>query len=293
MLNFSLKQLRLFVTIAQQGSLTRASETLFMSKPAVSIALAELEKQLDCSLFHRHKNRLVLNDAGQRLLPLAVELLDRSEALKSVAHVNELTGRLQIGASYTIGNYLLPFLLAEFRTLTDHHKQTLHISNTQEIIEHLKAYRLDVGLVEGEASWDELMVHKWRTDQMLIVCQPNHPLTKIKHLSFNTLAQYEWILRETGSGTRAYFDRHIAPNLTLTKPIWKLTAMEAIINATIAGLGISCLSQLAVQNALDRKQLVSLDIPLKPRQYWLVYAKEKYQSPLLKAFIDCCLKWSI
>lgn len=184
-MSVSLRQLRVFVTVAQEKTITAASSLLFLSKPAVSMALTELEGQLGHKLFERVNNRLVINEHGERLLPLADELLMRSDEIMTVLDSpQELTGHLNIGASDTIGNQLVPFLLRDFRAETQHTQQMLVISNSQAIIDAVLAFELDVGLIEGlgeirhQLGHVDLSMQPWLADEMCIACAVDHPLTK-------------------------------------------------------------------------------------------------------------------
>lgn len=294
-MNIALKQLRVFVTVAQESTITAAAKKLFLSKPAVSMALSELEKQLDHKLFDRNNNRLMINEQGKRLLPLADELLARSQTIEHLFNqTGPATGQLRIGSSDTVGNQLTPFLLRDFRQHAEHHDQSLFISNTSHICHMLSEFELDVGLVEGKVQQADLIVEPWLNDEMMVACHPDHPLTQIDNLQLTDLEHSEWILRESGSGTREFFLNRIAPRLAHWQQAFELNTTEAIINCVAAGLGITCLSKLAVQHAVNDKRLVLLDLPIDMRrQYWLLYHKEKYQSPLLTLFLDFCRQWRL
>ncbi|MGF1760837.1 LysR substrate-binding domain-containing protein [Photobacterium sagamiensis] len=294
-MNIALKQLRVFVTVAQERTITAAAEKLFLSKPAVSMALAELERQLDHKLFDRNNNRLIINEQGKRLLPLADELLARSHAIENLFdQAGPVTGKLKVGSSDTVGNQVTPFLLRDFRASTQHADQSLFISNTAQICHKLSEFELDVGLVEGKVQQADLITKPWLDDEMVVVCHPDHPLTHIDNLRLSDLENSQWILREPGSGTREFFLNRISPRLEEWHQAFELNTTEAIINCVAAGLGITCLSRLAIQHAVNDKRLILLDLPIDMRrQYWLIYHKEKYQSPLLTLFLDFCLQWQL
>ncbi|BDR33455.1 LysR substrate-binding domain-containing protein [Photobacterium damselae] len=292
-MNIALKQLNVFVTVAQERTITAAAEKLFLSKPAVSMALSELEKQLDHKLFDRNNNRLIINEQGKRLLPLADELLARSHAIEQLFDQDSIvTGKIRIGSSDTVGNQVTPFLLRDFRQHTDHKEQSLFISNTAQICQKLCEFELDVGLVEGNVQDPELEVIPWLEDEMVIACHPNHPLAQQDHVTLADLENYDWVLRETGSGTREFFLNRVAPRLNKWRPAFELNTTEAIINCIAADLGITCISKRAVKYAEMDYRVHTLSLPLDMhRQYWLLFHKEKYQSPLLTLFIDFCKQW--
>ncbi|CAM3642293.1 LysR substrate-binding domain-containing protein [Vibrio aquimaris] len=291
--NISLKQLKVFISITQHNTLTAASQALFLSKAAVSMALSELEKQIGHSLFDRVNNRLILNQEGQKLLPLADELLHRAQDINQLFDGGKtLTGELRIGASDTVGNQVAPYLLSDFRKQTMHKSQSLFISNSALICEKLIDYELDIALIEGKTNHPLLISNQFSQDEMCVICSPDSPLVKKKQISLDTLEGSEWALREPGSGSREFFLRTIAPRIEQWQESFQLNTTEALINSVAAGLGLSCLSRLSAQPAIQDGRVVELILPLDmKRRFWLLLHKEKYQSPLLKSFIDFCHSW--
>lgn len=292
--NVSLKQLRVFIAITQHDTLTSASEALFLSKAAVSMSLAELEKQIGHSLFDRVNNRLILNQEGQKLLPLADELIERAENIEQLFEGDQtLVGALRIGASDTIGNQVAPYLLSDFRHHTGHKSQSLFISNSALICEKLVDYELDIALIEGKTLHPQLISQQFSEDEMCVICSPSSPLATQQNFTVGHLENSDWILREAGSGSREFFLRAIAPRIEQWQEAFQLNTTEALINCVSAGLGLGCLSKLAAEPALKDGRVVELKLPLDmKRRYWLLVHKEKYQSPLLKSFIEFCDQWS-
>jgi DNA-binding transcriptional LysR family regulator len=292
-MNITLKQLQVFICITQEKTITAAAEKLFLSKPAVSMSLSELEKQLGQPLFERKKNRLFINDLGKQLLPLADEQIERSKLISTLfSDANKLNGKLRIGASNTLGNHLLPLMLSDFRKQFDHQDQSLLIENSQTISDLIKEYELDIGLVEANLFDNQLESIKWLKDEMVIVCCTGHPLTYKKQLDIEDLEDQIWILRESGSGSRTFFLNQIATKLNCYQISLELKSTEAIINSSGANLGIACISKVAARHALADNRLVQLPLNIDMhRDYWLIWHKDRYQSPLLKIFINFCKKW--
>ncbi|WP_042144607.1 MULTISPECIES: LysR substrate-binding domain-containing protein [unclassified Pseudoalteromonas] len=292
-MNIALRQLNIFKMVAQEKSITLAAKKLFLTKPAVSMALNELENQLGHKLFDRHNNRLLINEFGLKLQPLADELLDRTQDIESLFdEKTSLTGQLKIGASDTIGNQVVPYLLKDFRLETRHTKQNLTIFNSTDIYEKLAKFELDIALVEGRAKYDNLSIIPWLSDEMCIVCAPDSLLANIVIKQIKDLESQDWIFREEGSGTKHYFMHFLEPELKNWRISFQLTNTEAIINSVAAGLGVACLSKLAVSHAVKDKRLIMLNLPKnQTRQYYLVHHKEKYISPLLQSFISFCQNW--
>ncbi|MFA1563010.1 LysR substrate-binding domain-containing protein [Aliivibrio fischeri] len=289
-MRISLKQLNVFTVIAQEKTMTKAAERLYITKPAVSLSLSELEKNLGYKVFDRVNNRLVLNSEGRQLLPLADELLERAEVIEhQFAADSQLSGSLNIGASDTIGNHIAPTLLSQFKTKYSCDIQQLFISNTAQIVNRLLEFQLDIGLIEGKAHHPKLHTIEWKHDDMYIVCSPNHPLIQQKNITLKDLEHSIWLLREEGSGSREYFLNHIAANLNDWHESLQLHTTEAIINCCSENMGLACISQLAAKNAINDGRLVKLPYEKSLiRQYWLLLHKEKYQTPLLKQFLSYC-----
>lgn len=291
--NVSLRQLHVFSTITQHKTLTAASEALFLSKAAVSMALSELEKQIGHPLFDRVNNRLVLNQEGQKLLPLADELLHRANDIELMFDGDTtLTGQLRIGASDTIGNQIAPYMLSHFRKDTGHTAQSLFISNSAQICQQLVDYELDIALIEGNPLHPDLIAMPFSQDEMCVICSPSDPLAKVENITLDLLENSDWILRESGSGSREFFTQLIAPRLVDWRESFQLNTTEALINSVSAGLGLACLSELAAIPALKDGRVTQLHLPLNmQRKFCLLVHKEKYQNPLLKAFINFCQQW--
>lgn len=292
-MNLSLKQLRVFVAVSHQQSITHAASSLFLTKAAVSMALSELENQLGQQLFDRTNNRLHLNPHGQRLLPIADELLHRAASIDTLFQQSgALIGELAIGASETIGNQVCPWLLAQFKQQTAHTQQTLHISNSANIAEMILNYRLDIGLIEGDVNHNDIATLPWLKDEMCIIVAAEHPLLAKTTLCLADLANNAWVLREAGSGSRAFFEGHIAPSITHWQLAYQLNSIEAQLNFVAAGLGIACVSKFSAAHALanGRVQVLPLNIKLE-RQYKIIMHKKKYKSELITAFIEFSQQW--
>lgn len=288
-MNISLKQLALFRAIAHHDTMGDAAETMFLTKPALSIALNELETQLGHKVFDRIKNRLVINEMGKELLPLADELLLRHDTLTHLFDKNPLSGTLKIGASRTIGNHSMPALLRQFQDKTGHKDQTLFIGNSDTVCAKLCNFELTLGFIEGNSQHPELISLPWQEDKMVVIAHPNNPLTKQQEVTLSQLEERQWITRELGSGTRDYFLNHIAAPLNHHwHTAFEVNSNQAIVNFVAADLGLACLSKQVAAHALKAKQVSALKLKLPNRTYWLVYHKDKYQTPLIKKFITLC-----
>ncbi len=201
-MKFTLRQLEVFVAVAQQESVSRAAAGLSMSQSATSTALGELERQFDCKLFDRSGKRLTLNALGRQLLPQAVALLDRGSEIENMLNGKSAFGSLDLGATLTIGNYLATLLIGTFMQRQPDCRVRLHVHNTAHVVQRVAHYELDLGLIEGDCQHPDIEVQPWMEDELVVFCAPQHPLAREGHASLARLTEEAWILREQGSGTR-------------------------------------------------------------------------------------------
>ena len=303
-LRLTLRQLQIFVAVARCGSTTAASTELALSQSATSSAINELERLLSLHLFDRASKHLLINDNGRALLPRALALLDSAASIEHMAR--DATAQIQslrIGASTTIGNYVLPKLLGQFFGQIQHsdsaawHSRVI-ISNTEVICEAVAAFELDVGLIEGPCHQAALAVTPWLQDEIVVVCAPHYalggviPMTgaaarNLKPLSAQVLREAMWLLREPGSGTREATDKWLLTHLRSYRRSIELGSSEAIRQAAAEGLGLACLSQWVVNNFIEagRLQCVATTLPKMLRQCYLVVHKKKLSTPALKRFM--------
>lgn len=292
-MHISLKQLNVFHAITQYKTLTAAAEQLCLSKAAISMALAELEKQLSHPLFDRVNNRLILNQEGQQLLPLADELLNRAQQINHLFGDNPaLYSKLRLGSSDTIGNHISPYLLSQFRQQHQHLSQSLFISNSATICQKLIDFELDIALIESQTHHPDLISIPFSHDEMCIISAIDHPLAKQKTLTITDLEHSDWVLREPGSGSREVFINTLAPKLNHWQLAFEINTTEALISSVSAGLVLGCLSTLAAQYAIKSGRVSQLTLPISmPRRFWFLIHKDKYQNPLLKSFMAFCQQW--
>lgn len=292
MIDISPRQLEVFVAIAADGSARAAAERLHLTQPAASMALAELERHLGAPLFAREHGRLRLNEHGRDLLSLAQEVLDRLREVQqhAVGLPQQVAGELRIGASNTVGNYLVGDLLGNFVHAYAQVAVRLRVDNTHAIVTAVRRHSLDVGCIEGPAVHADVEVHPWRRDTLVVCAARDHPLTRKKTLCAGDFAGVRWILREQGSATRHLCERALTA-LPLGEAILELGQTEAIKQAVIAGLGVACLPKVAVGDAVQTGHLKVLETPFLnlERQLSLVLCRDKYRGALMEAFLASVL----
>lgn len=290
-MKYSFRQLEAFVAIARHESVSRAAELLSMSQSATSTALAELEKQFDTRLFDRHGKRLRLNEQGKRLLPPAMEVLDRARDLERQLENSTDIGPLRVGATLTIGNYLVALLIGDFKRRHPGSDIHLEVNNTAHIMERVLNYELDIGMIEDDRQHPDLNVLPWMDDELVLFAAPDHPLAQRATITLEDLAQASWIVREPGSGTRQTFERGLHAIVPRLNILLELEHTEAIKRAVEAGLGIGCISRLALRESFKRGSLVHLPTPAEldlRRGFYFVLHKRKHLTAGIGKFLDLC-----
>lgn len=289
-MRFTLRQLEIFTSVAKLESVSRASELLSLSQSATSTGLAEIEKQFDTLLFDRVGKSLRLNDLGRRLLPQAVDLLDRAKGIEDLLMGRKGYGNLSIGATLTIGNYLATLIAANFLQSYPESGLKLSVQNTSAIVDGLLQFELDLGLIEGFCAHPDLHVEPWIEDELVVFCSPEHPLAYKKKVTLKELMEQPWIMREKGSGTRELIDQVLASHNAYPNIKLELEHTEAIKRAVESGLGLGCISRLALKDAFRRGSLVPIEMPklnLK-RNFHFVIHKQKFITSGIKDFLCAC-----
>lgn len=289
-MRYTLRQIEVFLAVARDESVSRAAEHLHLSQSAVSESLAELERQLDVRLFDRVGRRLQLSERGQAVRAQARALLDHAEVLeRSLTDQSEL-GTLRLGATLTIGDYLAVPLIARFMAEHPGAQVTLEIANTGEIARRVANFEIDVGLIEGELSARDVEVTAFRDDELVVFCAPGHPFARKRALSDADLQGASWVLREPGSGTRQTFDRAMAGLLPDLRVALTLQQTEALKAAVMAGLGVGCISRIALQHEFARGALVPCRVPQRDlrRQFSCALHRLKFRSPVIERWLALC-----
>ncbi len=289
----NLNDLQAFVTVAECASFSRAAERLHVTQPAVSKRIQGLEGLLGCRLFDRVGKRLQLSELGRQLRPRAETLLEQARAFEQALAGEEVMGRLQVGATLTIGNYLAVAMIAEFRRRYPGAEIALGVANTEAIAAQVASFELDMGLVEGELNHPELESIPWRADELVVFAAPDHPMARSRGLGDRALRQLPWILREPGSGTRQAFDRAMHGLLPELDIAMELQHTEAIKRAVEAGLGVGCLSRISLVDAFRRGSLVPLKVPGRDfsRELYLVTHRRKYHGTALRRWLELCREY--
>ncbi|QSO46346.1 LysR family transcriptional regulator [Alicyclobacillus mengziensis] len=282
---------RVFRAAVEYGSITRAAQTLHMTQSTASRHLQTLEDEYGGLLFERSATGITLTPFGRALYPYTCDLLSCHEKAKEeLARLRREGGGLSVGATLSIGEYLLPQVLGEVRRTYPQAEIRMRISNTSDVLEDLIRHRIDIALVEGvvEPAMD-LRVDTWRDDELVLVCAPDHPFAVAGSIDLEQLVGHPVLFREEGSGTRqvteaALEGAGIRSSLTIAM---ELGSTEAIKSAAEAGLGVAFLSRLTV--ARDCKSGRLVEVPIHgfriSRHLYIVERPERFEKVLVKSLL--------
>lgn len=252
--------------MAEKQHFTRAAEELFISQPAVSKQIHELENAIGQPLFNQIGRKIYLTETGQVLYKYAAQIFglvaEAELALQDLADLQQ--GRLLVGASMTIGTYLLPKLLGEYKKLYPAIELSVDVANAEELQQKLLDNRLEIALIEGPVTAPELLPEIWQHDELVLIDSVTYPLIPEESLTLAQLLEKKlpFILREHGSGTRSTFDAALlSQNLTPLTPFLELNSLEAIKRAVAAGLGISFISEHTIRLEVQAGELRRVPLP--------------------------------
>lgn len=286
------RRLQVFHAVARQLSFTKAAEQLFMTQPAVTFQIKQLEEHLNTRLFERSHGRIALTPAGELVLGYAEKILTLSEELET--RVSELTGEISgpllLGASTTVAEFFLPQILGEFKARHPLVRARMTVGNSETIVTRVAEHALDLGLIESPSQLHGVQTEVCCDDVMVMICSPRYKLAKAGKVSPAEVSSEPFISREPGSGTREVVDQYFQQNGVSPDAInvvMELGSPEAIKGVVETGLGVSILSRATVAKELKLGVLVA--VPLDPplvRGLSVVTPKDRFRSRLLATFVE-------
>ncbi len=282
-------QLYIFMTVADKKNFSRAGEFLNMTQPAISQHIHTLEEYYGVKLFERSSKKVELTQAGTILYDYARKILNLHQvARRAVADlVDTVTGKLTIGASLTIGEYVLPRLLATFAGKYPDVDYSVWIGNTELIHERTREGTIDAGLVEGAIEDAQLLIKPFLQDELVPVTSMSHPLAAKSSVTRGDLQECVFVNREEGSGTRLAVEEFFQKAGFRPERIITLGSTQAIKEAVEAGLGITILSKWCLRKELQLGTLKLIRIKglEMSRWFFLIQLKDKFQSRAGDEFI--------
>jgi len=293
-LPFTLDQLRILKAIAAEGSFKRAADSLYVSQPAVSLQVQNLERQLDVPLFDRGGRRAQLTEAGHLLLSYGEKILSLcQETCRAVEDLQNLQGgTLIVGASQTTGTYLLPRMIGVFRHKYPDVAVQLHVHSTRRTAWSVANGQVDLAIIGGEIPGElteSLEIIPYAEDELALVLPTIHPFTKLETIQKEDLYKLQFIALDSQSTIRKVIDQVLARCDIDTRRFkfeMELNSIEAIKNAVQSGLGAAFVSTSAITKELQMGVLHRIQIEgvVVKRTLWLIFNPNRYRSKAAEAF---------
>jgi len=292
MLHFTLRQLQVFEKVASHLNYSRAAEELYLSQPAVSMQIKQLEGHIGLPLFEQMGKKIFLTEAGIELLPYARNIAQ--QMLEMEAMFDEMKGLGQGKLTLSVvntANYFTPQLLASFCRQHPNITVSLQVANRDAVLKQLADNSTDLAIMGQPPSGLDITAKQFLDNPLVVIAQPGHALTKMKPVKLAQLAAHPFVSREQGSGTRSAMERvfaqhHIHPRISM-----EMETNEAIKQAVGAGMGLGILSLHSIELELETARLVMLDVEHFPllRHWFIAHRSNKRLSSAALAFKEFLL----
>jgi len=289
-MRYTLRQLHIFIEIARVQNVSRAAKRLHVSQSAANEALLNLERAFEFELFDRVGNRLVLNRNGERVLREADILMERTRRFEENVLQIRPSPNIRVGASFTIGNHIATRAMAMYLEREPDSNVDLDIGSTPAVVEQVARGDVDIGMVEWPLSHPDVVLQPWREDELVVFVSPHHPMASKKVLAEDDVLNAKWILREANSGLGHAFNTAMSKFSGRYQVFLELRHNEAIKTAVEAGLGVGCLSKIAVQRDIDIGEVVPLIIPGVDltRRFYFVLPKRAPRGQAVDLWLEVC-----
>lgn len=292
-MHLTLRQLKVFESVARHLNYTRAAQELFLTQPAVSMQVKQLEESLGVALFEQLGKRIHLTEAGREVLGYARTVTQQLDELEGILnHIKGLSGgRLRISVA-TTANYFIPTLLGTFSRRHPGVTISLDVTNRETLLQQLSENTVDLVIMGQPPAELDAEADAFMENPLVIVAPPDHPLAREKKIPLARLQEETFLVREPGSGTRIAMERFFAEREMHLKTGMEVGSNEAIKQSVQAGLGLGLLSRATIEQELTLKRLVVLDVADFPimRHWYLVHRRGKRLSAVAEAFRQFMLK---
>ncbi len=291
-MHLTLRQLKVFESVARHLNYTRAAAELHLTQPAVSMQVKQLEQSLGTALFEQLGKRIHLTEAGREVLSYARTITQQLDELEAVLNRQKglAGGRLRISVA-TTANYFVPTLLGSFSRRYPEVTVSLDVTNRESLLQQLSENLVDLVIMGRPPAEADVEAEVFLENPLVIVAPPEHPLARMKKIPLKRLQEETFLVREPGSGTRIAMERFFSERGMYLKTGMEVGSNEAIKQSVQAGLGLGLLSRATVDQELTLGQLVVLDVAEFPimRHWYMVHRRGKRLSPVAQAFRDFVL----
>ena len=286
--------MRVFITVADKKNFSKAAKALSLTQPAVSFQIQTLEQYYQTMLFDRVNRHVKLTAAGELLLDYAIHMNNLQAELER--NMQQLTGHVKgellIGASTTIGEYILPYVVGSFKQDYPDVNVTIQIMNTKEISSAVESKTFDLGIIEGPLEQSDVIeAHNFLEDELVLAIPSDHPFAKKESITLEELKELPYITREPGSGSRLIFEQALIDadfDIEDLNIVMELGRTTSIKSAIMGGLGVSTISKWAVQDLVKAGKVAALNVQgltLK-RSFHIILNQEKFHSEATGKFLD-------
>lgn len=277
----TIRHLTIFLTVAQQGSMSAAAKTLYLSQPTVSQAIRELETHYNGLLFERLGKKLYLTDRGRLLLPHAKELVQQFRQVEELMLNQGQSSTLKLGSTITVGTCLTPSVVMDLQKCFPELSVYSYVSNTRDIEEKLLKSELDAAVVEGEILSPDLVVLPIIDDSLVLAVGKEHPFYTRQKLSVTDLQGQKFSMRESGSGTRQLFEDYASRHQLSYITAWEANSPRVLLNAVLYNNILSVMSLRLMQHELQHGSIRAFRQADGEwdRKFKLVYHKNKFLTP--------------
>ncbi len=290
------RHIHIFLSVCSNGcSMTRAAEALYLSQPAVSQAVGELEEYYGARLFERMGRRLYLTPAGEQFQEYAVHIEALFDHMEKGLRSGDSSGLVRVGASITVGSQFLPYYVKAFRQKDPAIEVQVRVRPSKELERALHTNQLDLALVEDAVQGEGLMAEPYMEDELVGICSPGGPFKQGELVSRELFLQQKFLLREPGSGTREVFDRALAAAGVTADPLWESASTGALVNAAMEGLGVAVLPRRLVAVPLARRRVRAFRVEGMDfrRTFQMVWHKDKFLTPAMRRFMELCRTYEL
>ena len=279
----TVRHLMIFITVAEQGSMSAAAKSLYLSQPTVSQTIRELEKHYNGLLFERFGKKLYLTERGKLLLPHAKELVQNFRHLEEMMLNQGQAPTLRLGSTITVGTCLTPAFVLDLKKKFTYLNVYSYVSNTRDIEQKLLRSELDAAVVEGEINAPELTVLPIIDDSLVLAVSKNHPFYQVNHLSVMDLNGQNYAMREAGSGTRQLFEDFASRYNISYEITWEANSPRTLLNAVLYDQVLSVMSLRLMEPEIKSR---TIHVFYQERGEWdrkfkLVYHKNKFLTPAI------------
>lgn len=286
----TIRHIKIFIQVFQTKNITRAAQLLHMTQPAVTRAIQEMEHYYGVFLFERLNRRLYITESGKQLYSQALHIAESFDLMEKGLRNWDEFGILRIGASITLGNFLLPQLVSIYQGRHPNLQIRATISNGYKLQQMLYNNQLDFALIENEVSQDRLKMEPFSEDQLILILPPNHPLKKKAGIQLRDLTSYPFLLRESGSVGRTFLNHIFSSHGMILEPLWESASTQAIVKAVSIGIGISFLPEQLVKADIENGTIATCPISDAPliRKNYIVWHQNKFLTKSALEFISLC-----